>query len=483
MSNEFKAYSLHMGPAKCSVDLSVGSERGNYVNQDYILHKLGRPHRSINLMYCYYPLDKGWPVRASVAHASDDVSFAWDYPYDDYFTYKGGLNGDLQDEPFTYMRDVRKHGQDVQLTLTIDPNVSDEHLIAIAKDLATFGRMFLRINHEATGNWFSFNKRCTYQEVADFFVRFHKIIKEYAPKVQTILCIGGIEHLDKEEMEKETEFTEAVRATDIWSVDKYMALHWGWPYDVAERGGTSHKRDAVKKTFELTKRSYERFSYLCNGAKKAMVMSECNADGDVTGPYDQVKMVREFCEMVKNEPENWFSGFTFYQFRDDGRLGLEITDPNNKEVGIEQPILKAYKEIIHEDFFSPSFEINEEVTFPVKLRWGGSEDSTGLCIPLHFEGNPIFAEVTFDEEISDLNLMMELNGHWFYKAPGVKFIDLMPAFFEKQLDVACVMNIKLFAPPATGENDPTQGPDWMDNYYTLIKKLPEFRLRFEPIEL
>jgi uncharacterized protein YneR len=483
MSNELKAYQLHMGPAKCSLDLSVGSERGSYVNQDYILHKLGRPHRAINLMYCYYPLDKGWPVRASIAHASEDVSFAWDYPYDDYFTYKGGLNGNLQDEPFNFMRDVRKHGQDVLLTLTIDPHVTDEHLIAIAKDLTTFGRMFLRINHEATGNWFSFNKRCTYQEVADFFIRFHKIIKEYAPNVQTILCIGGIEHLDKEEMEKEKEFAEAVRHTDIWSVDKYMALHWGWPYDVAERGGSSHKRDSVEKTYELTKRSFERFSYLCDGAKKPMVMSEFNADGDVTGPYDQVKMVQEFCNRLKNEPATWFSGFTFYQFRDDGRLGLEITDPNNKEAGIEQPLLKAYKEILHDDYFSPSFQVTEETSFPVTLRWGGSEDSTGLSIPLHFEKNPAFAEVIFDDEIKDLNLMMELNDHWFYKAPGVKTIDMMSAFFEKPLEGACDMNLKLFAPPATGENDPSQGDDWADNYYTVIKKLPQVRLRFEPIEL
>ena len=52
----------------------------------------------------------------------------------------------------------------------------------------------LRINHEATGNWFSFNKRCSYQEVADFFVRASRIIKENAPNVQTIICIGGVEH-------------------------------------------------------------------------------------------------------------------------------------------------------------------------------------------------------------------------------------------------------------------------------------------------
>jgi len=483
MSYDLKVFHLHMGPAKCAVDLGVGSERGSYVNQDYILHKLGRPHRAINLMYCYYPLDKGWPVRASIAHASDTVGFAWDYPYDDYFTYKGGLNGDLNDEPFTYMRDVRRHGQDVLLTLTVDPHVTDEHLIAIAKDLTTFGRVQLRINHEATGNWFSFNKRCTYQEVADFYVRFHKIIKEYAPNVKTILCIGGVENLDKAEMEKEEEFTEAVKQTDIWSVDKYMALHWGWPYDVAEKGGTSHKRDSVEKTFDLTKKSFERFKFLNHGVEKPMVMSEFNSDGDVTGPYDQAKMIKEFCDMLKNEPATWFSGFTFYQFRDDGRLGLEITDPNNKEVGIEQPALKTYKEIIHDDYFSPSLTEHEEASFPVTLRWGGSEDATGLSIPLHFEKNPVFVEVIFDDEIKGLNLMMELNDHWFYKAPGVKTIDMMSAFFEKPLADTCDLALKLFAPPASGENDLSQGEDWTENYYIVLKKLPMVRLKFQPIEL
>ena len=69
-----------MGAAKCAVDLGDGSERGEYVDQDYILHKMGRPHRAISLMYCYYPLDKTWPVRARDAFADQEVSFQWDYP-------------------------------------------------------------------------------------------------------------------------------------------------------------------------------------------------------------------------------------------------------------------------------------------------------------------------------------------------------------------------------------------------------------------
>lgn len=478
-----KIYGIHMGTAKCAVDLGDGSERGEYVNQDYILHALGRPHRSISLMYCYYPLDKEWPGRISEIMKDANVSFQWDYPYDDYFTYKGGLNGTTDDEPFTYMRDVRRHGQDVTLTLTVDPNVSDEHLIAIAKDLRPFGRLLLRINHEATGNWFSFNKRASYQEVADFFVHFSKIIHEYAPNVKTIICIGGVEHPENgPEIEKEKEFAQCIPEADIWSVDKYMALHWGWPFDVAVKGGTSFSRSKVRDTYNLTKLSFERYKELNGGVAKPMVMSEFNADGDVTGAYDQAMMVKEFCDIMDEENADWFSGFTFYQFRDRGRLGLEIQDPNNADVGIPQPVMQTYKEIIHSERFLPKMEQGAEIELPVTLRWGGAEDAEGLAIPMHFDSNPHFCELYFDED-DDSNYMMEINGKWFYKSPEAKCIDLMSAFYEKPLDSACAMTLKLFAPPASGENDPSQGDDWAENYYYTVNKLPKIRLEFEPVVL
>ena len=470
---------IHIGPAKCAVDLGDGSERGEYVNQDYILHTLGRPHRAINLMYCYYPLDKEWPGRISEVMKNADVSFQWDYPYDDYFPYLGGLNGNTEGEPFTFMRDVRRHGQDVCLTLTIDPNVSDEHLIAIAKDLRPFGRVMMRINHEATGNWFSFTKRTSYQGVADFYVRFHKIIKEYAPNVSTVLCAGTYdEKTGKIEMEEE--FKEAFLATDYWSIDKYISLHWGWPFDIAERGGNSHSRAYPDDVFESARKTFDRLKEVNGGAGKPMVMSELNADGDVVGPYDQAEIITEFCNLVKNEKADWLNGFTLYQFRDRGRLGLEIEDPNNPDVGIPQPEMAAYKEIIHDEYFYPTITEEAEVQFPVKMRWGGFEDSDGIEIPLHFDCNPTFCEVTFEEE---LNLMMEINGKWFYKSPKAKTIDFMSAFYEKPLKGECDLTLKIFAPPASGENDPSQGEDWDINYYSEITKMPNIRIRFEPTEL
>jgi hypothetical protein len=474
---------IHMGPAKCAVDLGDGSERGEYVNQDYILNKLGRPHRAVSLMYCYYPLDETWPARARNAFKDKEITFQWDYPYDDYFTYKGGIGGTTDDEPFTCMRDVRRHGQDVILTMTIDPNVTDEHLEQIGKELSTFGRMQLRINHEATGNWFSFTKRATYQQVADFYIHAREVIKKFAPNVQTILCIGGVEHPKKGgEIEMEKEFADAVRATDIWSVDKYMALHWGWPFDVADEGGNSFGRSKVADTYNLTKLSEKRYRELCGGEKKPMVMSEFNADGDVTGPYEQAEMVKEFCDMLKNDKDQgWFNGFTFYQFRDRGRLGLEIEDPNNADCGIEQPVMQTYKEIIHDEYFYPEMKSEGDAQFPVKLRWGGSEDAEGIEIPLHFEKNPTFCEITFEDEDADLNLMMEINGKWFYKAPHAKTIDFMSAFFEKPLDGEADMTLKIFAPPASGENVNDGSEDWMLNTYSTITKMPNIRIRFAPI--
>lgn len=473
-------YRIHLGKAPCAADLCDGSERGAYVNQDYILEKLGRPHRCIGLMYCYYPFDAGWPARASVAHAGSDIGFAWDYPYDDYFPYEGGLGGSTEGEPFTSMRDIRRHGQDVNLTLTMDPHVTDEQLAAIGEDLRPFGRVFLRLNHEATGDWFSFTKRASYAENASFFVHAADVIRAHAPNVKMVICIGGIEEFYQEKMVMEDDFAKTIPAADGWAVDKYLALHWGWPYDVAEPGGSSHKRYSVRDTFELVRRSYDRFCYLNNGAGKPMSMAELNADGDVTGPYDQAEMVKMFCDIVEQERATWFTSFTMYQFRDQGRLGLEIENPNNPNVGIEQPAMATYKEIIHRDWFSPTITrvYGEEAELPITLRWTNSEDADGIALTLHFTGNPVFCEATFAE---DLNLMMELNGKWFYKAPSTKTIDFMSAFYEKPLQSETDLTLKIFAPPATGENDLSQ-PDGIFYTETTLHELPKIRIRFSAVE-
>lgn len=86
-----KISKVMLRPAKCGLDLGDGSERAEYVDQDYILQTLGRPHRNINIMYTYYPKDKEWPQRISEACKDMEIHFQWDYPYDDYFPYECGI--------------------------------------------------------------------------------------------------------------------------------------------------------------------------------------------------------------------------------------------------------------------------------------------------------------------------------------------------------------------------------------------------------
>ncbi len=467
-------HSIHLGKAKLALDLSDGSERGEYVDQDYILHTLGRPHRNINLMYTYYPKDKEWPARISEAWKDKKVNFAWDYPYDDYFPF--GVN----DEPFKFMKDIRCHGQDVTLTITIDCSLDDDTLREFARTLRPYGRMRLRINHECTGNWFTHNKRFSFKEIGDFFVRFTRLIKEEAPNVKTILCAGFTEDENKP-VEQEEALLEAYKAADIWSADKYLALHYGWPYDIAEKDdGGRHTYTPTAATFNSFKCTSARMRRI-TGQNKPMISGELNADGDVTGPLHQGETLKRFLDHIKNDNDGWFDGITFYQFRDRGRLGLEIEDPNNKKAGIPQPLLKEYKELMADPYYQNPIEITgSNAALPFRFRWGGAEDSDGLAMDIHFEGNPEFCELYFEE---DLSLMIELNGRWFYKAPGTKTVDLMEAFFEKPLKGPADLKLNFFATPADGVNIDDGSDDWAENCYTVMTQLPKLRLRYEPVSV
>lgn len=475
--------------ADCALDLGDGSERGLYVNQDYILQKMGKIHRGISLMYTYYPHDKGWPGRASVVHKQQTPTGAWDYPYEDYFPYRGGEEGLRDDEPFKYMKEIRQRGMDVVLSLTMDPALTKEDLILVAKDLRPYGRVLLRVNHECTGTWFCFNKRASYQQLADFFVLVSQVMHEYAPNVKTILCAGMYQD-DTGKLEMEDIFLEAHKIADIWSGDQYLSLHWGWPVDVATKETANYACYDVDAVYEKAKNTYKRLKEI-TGQDKPMVLSELNGDGDVTGAFEQSWMMKHFMERLQKDPEKWLSAFTLYQFRDDGRLGLEVTDPNNSQIGIEQPMMKMYREELHKPFFSQKLVSGEKVDFPAKLRWGNSEDAEGVETDVHFNKTPVFFELYFDEETINSNLMIEFDGHWFYKKPGVKCIDLMPYFFEHSLTGPADFKLRFFATPADGMNHPenNESPDtaafgdWMNNVYTVLPKLPTIRIEEEPIQL
>lgn len=477
-----KLSKIALKPAKCGLDLGDGSERAEYVNQDYILNVLGRPHRNINIMYTYYPKDKEWPQRISEACKDMEIHFQWDYPYDDYFPYEGGIGKDTSGQPFEQIRDIRRHGQDVTLTLTIDCSLSDEYLRAIAKDLKPFGRMRLRINHECDGDWFTHNQRFSYEEIGEFFVRFRNILKEEAPNISTVFCAGAVMDLENPDSEvgHEKEFMKAYQAADVWSMDCYLALHYGWPFDICEKGTDSYAVTPVETFYKRLELSSKRFTKINNGVVRPLVVSEFNTDGDVVGPLHQGESIKRFIQRLKDgHAEEWFGGFSLYQFRDRGRLGLEIEDPNNSSVGIPQPLLKDYKEILKDEYFMPQIEKTSDVSLPATLRWGGAEDAEGISMEIELIKTPEFFELEFKEK---LNLMIEINGRWFYKATSTERVDLMPAFFENPVETKTNMQIRMFAPPASGENDPAQGEDWLENYYCTMNELPKVRLRYEFVE-
>ena len=475
-------------PAACALDLGDGSERGFYVNQDYILQKLKKFHRGINLMYSYYPNDKTWPTRACELGQTAGAGGPWDSPYENYFPYRGGREGLRDGEPFNFMKEIRRHGMDVVLTLTIDPQLKEEDIILLAKDLRPYGRILLRVNHECTGTWFCFNRRATYQEIADFFVMVCRVMHKHAPNVKMILCAGMYQKSDGK-LEMEDIFLEAHKAADIWSADNYLSLHWGWPYDVVSKDTHNYARYSVEEVYYKCKMTLKRLRQI-TGQDKPMVLSEMNADGDVAGAFAQTRMMKEFMELLQKDKEKWLSAFTLYQFRDDGRLGLEVTDPNNSDVGIEQPLMAMYREQLHRPFFSQKIKKAESVSsFPVMLRWGGAEDSEGLEVPVRITKTPVQFELRFPGELESLNMMIEFNGWHFYKAPGTKCIDLMPYFFEKENAVKkpATFMLRYFMPPADGMNKPQKGckpvpgsdpytakdGDWLYNYYAELPALPE----------
>ena len=97
----------------------------------------------------------------------------------------------------------------------------------------------------------------------------------------------------------------------------------------------------------------------------------------------------------------------------------------------------------------------------------------------------------FKDELEDANIMMEFGGYWFYKAPGVKFVDLMSYFFENSLEKPADMKLRFFCPPKDGLNYPEDGTDpysaddgdWLTNSYSVLPKLPEIRIEQEPVAL
>ena len=76
-------------------------------------------------------------------------------------------------------------------------------------------------------------------------------------------------------------------------------------------------------------------------------------------------MIKEYVELLKKDKDTWLTGFTFYQFRDRGRLGLEVEDPNDKYVGVKQPIMDYYIGLLQTPEFLPKMTVlSRPMPFP-----------------------------------------------------------------------------------------------------------------------
>ncbi len=467
-----QAFQVTLGPAPCAVDIGDGSERSEYVNQDYLLRTLDRPHRSVNLMYCYYPKDKGWPLRASVAHSAS-AKFAWAYPYDDYFPYQGGSKGNTKGEPFQQIRDIRRHGQDVTLTLTIDCSLKNAQLKVIAQELKPFGRLRLRINHECDGNWFAFNKRYNRTQVSDFFIRFHEIIKSIAPNIQTICCFGS---LDKEtgRLAHEDELVPMLSYADIWSIDKYLSLHYKWPYNLWKENQLkqTYTYEGVDYVWKAMHKIYEIFMER-SGQQKPLEICEFNFDGDVGGRALQVKELKRFYNKVLKKKPYFLQGITYYQFRDRGRLGLEQEDPNNPDVGIPAPFLDDYRKIIREPYFCPTeFRDPLPANEPLLLNWRNSEDAQGVGWQVPLKSTPSFFELKFNKK---LNLIIKIGNEWHYKKPGVEWVDVTET--ASKSTKGDTVSIAAFSPPSDGTN-PRSGSGYRSVVTSKLNRPPELRILY-----
>ena len=456
-----------LSPAACSLDIGDGSERGEYVNQDYLLKTLGRPHRAVSLMYCYYPIAKGWPKRASVAHPKGGKKGAWDYPYDDYFPFTGGPKGNAEGEVFQQMRDIRRHGQEVTLTLTMDCKVPDDHIRVIARQLKPYGKIRLRLNHECDGFWFVYSQKYSHQEVADFLVRFSRVLKKEAPNVQLICCWGHVIDFKTGRLNHEEELSPILETSDVWSADQYLTLHYGWPSKSCEPEdvGKTYKIIGVQNVWRQLNGTHRRFVQL-SGQDKGLEIGEFNTDGNVGGEKLQAKWTGDFYRRVLAEKPSFLKGITYYQFRDRGRLGLEREDQSNPENGLPTPFLEEYRAFLRNPYFQS--KENWTQTKSLRMEWRGSDDSDGLGWKIRLKAKPIFLEILFDKKA---NLVIRAGKKWFYKKPDVEWVDVTQAALE--WGTAKPFPVVIFAPPADGMN-----PSGVSAVAARLSGPPRMRLHY-----
>jgi hypothetical protein len=317
------------GRTRTKLIMSNGSERGDYVDCVKMQRGFASPHDGVQLMKTYYPSDPKWSSRTKIsrAHLNPASTYAWDHDYDDYWPLDFDVEGGVTERQ---LEDIKLIGADVHLTLTLDMSLTDEELVEIFEKLSHFGTVYLRINHEANGRWFRHHKLHSRKELSDFFVRCHRLIQCHTPNIKTVFSLSadvfvgnqtnsvvtkGLAHLAQSELQ------EALGVADYWSLDKYVTLNWGWPHTHPAHS-SNYFTGSVDTWWRLIEETYLLMIVANGGVMKPLFLHEFNSDSDVVGERGQATAIAEVYRRLREADLPWLEGICFYQYCDEGGLGL-----------------------------------------------------------------------------------------------------------------------------------------------------------------
>jgi hypothetical protein len=391
--------------------LNNGSERGDYVPMSHIFSCFNRIHDGIQLMKTYYPFDPIWSSTKKISEVSHrKVDYAWNYEYENYHPFDILEENSKVIEQF---KDIKKFGSDIHLTLTLDLSLSDYDLEKIFKPLLHFGKIYLRLNHEANGYWFIYNNYYQYKEVSDFFVRCHKIVKSTCPNVYTVFSLSADvsqyeNHVKNDHLKlADDQMAEALSIADYWSLDKYTSLNFGWPYYDMKEGKFS--TGTIEQWWQLLYETYLKMIHKNDMKMKKLFINEFNSDSDVDGEEGQGQIIAKIYERIRKSDFDWLAGITLYQFRDHGGLGLEKGDLKEYK---SMPSLLHYKDAIKNMNYELDYDEQDWKYADFIFNWTDSDSIRGLSIKNFAEKKSI--ENKFDVPF----FLIDDKKDWFYLKPG-----------------------------------------------------------------